>query len=62
MIWVSPSRLPTISSMSKGSAADTGKPVGSDAEAGKATFVSILGVERARDQAALADPSGRRAS
>jgi len=36
----------------EGSAAETGKPVGSDAAAGKATFVSILGVERARDQAA----------
>lgn len=29
----------------------TGKAVGKDAEQGKATFVSILGVERARDQA-----------
>jgi farnesyl diphosphate synthase len=37
----------------EGTAAETGKPVGSDAAAGKATFVSILGVERARDQAAL---------
>jgi farnesyl diphosphate synthase len=36
----------------EGSAAETGKPVGSDAAAGKATFVSILGVERAREQAA----------
>jgi farnesyl diphosphate synthase len=36
----------------EGSAAETGKPVGSDAVAGKATFVSILGVERARNQAA----------
>ena len=35
----------------EGSAAETGKPVGSDAAAGKATFVSILGVERARAQA-----------
>ena len=35
----------------EGSAADTGKSVGQDAAAGKATFVSILGVERARDQA-----------
>jgi farnesyl diphosphate synthase len=31
----------------------TGKPVGQDAAAGKATFVSILGVERARAQAEL---------
>ena len=37
----------------EGSAADIGKPVGSDAAAGKATFVSILGVERARAQAEL---------
>jgi len=37
----------------EGSAAETGKPVGSDAAAGKATFVSILGVERARAQAKL---------
>ena len=35
----------------EGSAGETGKPVGQDAAAGKATFVSILGVERARDQA-----------
>jgi farnesyl diphosphate synthase len=37
----------------EGSAAETGKPVGSDAAAGKATFVSILGAERARSQAEL---------
>jgi farnesyl diphosphate synthase len=37
----------------EGSAAETGKPVGSDAAAGKATFVSILGIERARAQADL---------
>jgi farnesyl diphosphate synthase len=37
----------------EGSAVETGKPVGADAAAGKATFVSILGVERARAQAAL---------
>jgi farnesyl diphosphate synthase len=36
----------------EGSAVETGKPVGSDAAAGKATFVSILGVQRAREQAA----------
>jgi farnesyl diphosphate synthase len=36
-----------------GSAGETGKPVGQDAAAGKATFVSILGIERARDQAEL---------
>lgn len=37
----------------EGSADSTGKPVGQDAAAGKATFVSILGVERARAQAEL---------
>ena len=37
----------------EGSATETGKPVGADAAAGKATFVSILGVERARAQAGL---------
>jgi farnesyl diphosphate synthase len=37
----------------EGSAAATGKPVGQDAAAGKATFVTILGVERARAQAEL---------
>jgi farnesyl diphosphate synthase len=37
----------------EGDAAETGKPVGADATAGKATFVSILGVERARAQAQL---------
>src|SRR5262249_53619241 len=37
----------------EGSAGVTGKPVGQDAAAGKATFVSILGVERARAQASL---------
>jgi len=37
----------------EGSAEETGKPVGADAAAGKATFVSILGVVRARAQAEL---------
>ncbi|HEX5454195.1 MAG TPA: farnesyl diphosphate synthase [Stellaceae bacterium] len=37
----------------EGSAAETGKPVGADAAAGKATFVSILGAERARAQAEI---------
>ena len=37
----------------EGDAAETGKPVGADAVAGKATFVSILRVERARAQAQL---------
>lgn len=35
----------------EGSEASVGKPVGRDAAAGKATFVSILGIERARTQA-----------
>jgi farnesyl diphosphate synthase len=34
-----------------GSATETGKPTGRDAVAGKATFVSVLGPERARAQA-----------
>jgi len=37
----------------EGSAVEVGKPVGVDAAAGKATFVSILGVARARAQAEL---------
>ncbi len=37
----------------EGSAAEIGKPVGADAAAGKATFVSILGIGRARAQAEL---------
>jgi farnesyl diphosphate synthase len=37
----------------EGSSGETGKPVGQDEAAGKATFVSILGVERARAQAQL---------
>jgi farnesyl diphosphate synthase len=37
----------------EGSAEETGKPVGADAAAGKATFVSILGAEPARAQAEL---------
>jgi farnesyl diphosphate synthase len=36
-----------------GSADVAGKPTGQDADAGKATFVSLLGEERARQQAAL---------
>ena len=35
----------------EGTEEETGKPVQRDAEAGKATFVSILGLERAREQA-----------
>lgn len=37
----------------EGTIEETGKAVGKDADAGKATFVSILGVERAREQARL---------
>ena len=37
----------------EGDSAETGKPTGQDAAAGKATFVSILGPERARSQAGL---------
>lgn len=37
----------------EGTEAETGKPVGQDAVAGKATFVTILGPERARSQAKL---------
>ncbi len=37
----------------EGDAVHTGKPVGADAAAGKATFVSILGIERARKQARM---------
>lgn len=37
----------------EGDAAQTGKPVGADAKAGKATFVSILGLDRARSQARI---------
>lgn len=37
----------------EGTEEETGKPVGRDAEAGKATFVTILGHDRARHQAKL---------
>ena len=36
-----------------GDEAAAGKPTGQDADAGKATFVSLLGEERARQQAGL---------
>ena len=36
-----------------GSEEDTGKSVGQDAAAGKSTFVSILGLDQAREQAAM---------
>lgn len=37
----------------EGNEATTGKPVGADQEAGKATFVALLGIDRAREQAQL---------
>ena len=37
----------------EGDAAVVGKATGKDAEAGKATFVSLLGIERARAQAGM---------
>ena len=37
----------------EGDAAEVGKKVGKDADAGKATFVSLLGLERAKSQAAM---------
>jgi len=37
----------------EGDAAETGKPTGADAAAGKATFVSILGLDGARRQARM---------
>ncbi len=44
----------------EGDASEVGKRVGKDADAGKATFVSLLGVERARAQAdMLADQAAR---
>jgi len=37
----------------EGSVAETGKKTGKDQERGKATFVSLLGIERARDHARM---------
>ena len=45
-----------------GDEAAAGKPTGKDADAGKATFVSLLGEERARQQAGLLVEPGDRAS
>jgi farnesyl diphosphate synthase len=44
----------------EGTEATVGKPVGRDEAAGKATFVSILGLERARAQAALLGEQAKR--
>jgi farnesyl diphosphate synthase len=44
----------------EGTEDEVGKPVGRDLDAGKATFVSILGIDRARDQARrLADQAAQ---
>src|SRR3546814_10983510 len=44
----------------EGNAEEMGKAVRKDEAAGKATFVSILGIDRHRDQAVrLAEPAGR---
>lgn len=45
----------------EGDSNTTGKPVGQDGAVGKATFVSILGVERARSQARLLAEQAARA-
>ena len=52
-ISASPSRSPTTCSTSKAMSEELGKAPGKDDAAGKATFVSILGVERARAQAEM---------
>jgi farnesyl diphosphate synthase len=44
----------------EGTEATVGKPVGRDEAAGKATFVSILGLDRARAQAALLGEQAKR--
>jgi farnesyl diphosphate synthase len=62
MISAWPSRSSTISSTPRGTPPQTGKPTGADAAAGKATFVSILGLDRARQQATHAGRPGQRPS
>ena len=53
-----PSRSSTICSTSRAPPQELGKTPGKDAAAGKANFVSILGVERARAQADHAGATG----
>ena len=45
----------------EGNVQDTGKPIGQDVAAGKATFVSVLGADRARSQAGLLSGQAARA-
>ncbi len=45
----------------EGDAATLGKPAGADAEAGKATFVSLLGVQGARARATMVAATARKA-
>ncbi len=52
-ISASLTRSPTIFSTPRAIPARLARRLASDAAAGKATFVSILGVERARDQARM---------
>ena len=51
VIWVLRSRSLTIFSMSQGDETEIGKTAGKDEAAGKATMVSVLGLELARAHA-----------